>query len=194
MEKSILKLNLYKTQTLILSHIEMSNPSILFLISQILAWVAIVSDIFSFQYKERKKIITFFIISAVCIAIHYLLLGRYVGASIVGLGVVRFFVSYQSTKQYWIYIFSILFIVLFLIFFRDLYDILMLVGIILITVGVFQPDDKKLRLLMMGGTSCIIIYNLMIWSPVWVLLESLFLGSNVVGFWRFYKQKPSIQK
>jgi len=56
-----------------------------FFFSQILAGIAIISDIFSFQFKERKKIIIFFIISAVCIALHYFLLERYVGAFLVSL-------------------------------------------------------------------------------------------------------------
>jgi len=50
------------------------------LISQALAGVAIIADVCSFQFKERKKIILFFMIAASCIALHYFLLERYVAA------------------------------------------------------------------------------------------------------------------
>ena len=49
------------------------------------AGIAIVADVCSFQFKERKKIIIFFMIAASCIALHYVLLERYVAAGIVSI-------------------------------------------------------------------------------------------------------------
>lgn len=160
-----------------------------FLLSQIFAWIAIIADIFSFQFKERKKIILFFMIAAVCIAIHYLLLDRVLAACLLGAGIVRFFVSYHSTQSYWIYIFISIFGVSSFLFYKDIYDIVVFVAMSLITVGVFQKNDKHLRQFMMCGTSLVILYNFLIFSPVGVLLESIFLGSNLVGYYRHYIRK-----
>lgn len=160
-----------------------------FLASQILAGCAIIVDIFSFQFKQRKKIILFFMIAAICIALHYLLLDRVLAACLLWVGIVRFFISYHSTQKYWIYIFISIFGVSSILFYKDIYDAVVFVAMSLITVGVFQKDDKHLRQFMMCGTSLVILYNFLIFSPVGVLLESIFLWSNLVGYYRHYIKK-----
>ena len=160
-----------------------------FFASQVLAGIAIIADIFSFQFKERKKIIIFFIIAASCIAIHYLLLERYVATILVWIGIIRFFVAYHSTWIYWKYIFIAAFCATTIIFYKDYYDILILIAMSLSTIASFKKEDRWLRLFMMGGTSTTISYNLLIFSPVWVLLEWIFLISNIVGYWRYYLKK-----
>jgi len=157
-----------------------------FLASQILAGIAIIADIFSFQFKERKHIIIFFIISASCIALHYFLLERYLAAGLLCIGIIRFYISYHSTWKYWKYIFIVIFTISTAIFYKDVYDIIIYFAFVLITWGVFQKDDKKLRLFLMWGTSSVILYNFLIFSPVWVILESIFLMSNIVGYYRYY--------
>ena len=153
-----------------------------FFASQVLAWIAIIADIFSFQFKERKKIIVFFMIAATCIAAHYFLLERYAATAVVTLGIIRFFVAYHSTWVYWKYIFIALFAVMTYVFFKDWYDIFIFLAMSITTIGVFQKDDRPLRLLMMGGTSTTIIYNFLVFSPIGILLESIFLVSNIIGY------------
>lgn len=160
-----------------------------FLISQLLAGIAIIADICSFQFKERKKIILFFIIAASCIALHYFLLERYVAAGIICIGIVRFFVAYHSTWKYWKYIFIGLFSAVTIVFYKDYYDFLILLAMSLSTIASFRSDDHSLRLFMMGGTITTICYNFLIFSPVGVLLETIFLVSNVIGYYRYYIKK-----
>jgi len=105
-------------------------------------------------------------IAAVCIAIHYLLLDRVLAACLLGVGIIRFFISYHSTQVYWIYIFISIFAVSSLVFYKDVYDIVVFLAMSLITIGVFQKDDKHLRQFMMCGTSFVILYNFLIFSPV----------------------------
>lgn len=162
-----------------------------FLISQILAWIAIIADVFSFQFKERKKIIIFFMIAASCIAAHYFLLERYVAAGIICIWIVRFFVAYHSTWEYWKYIFISIFALITLIFYKDYYDGLIFLAMSLSTIASFRKDDHSLRIFMMGGTLTTICYNFLIFSPVWVLLESIFLWSNLVWYYRHYIKKKN---
>jgi len=157
-----------------------------FLVSQVLAWIAIIADIFSFQFKERKKIIIFFMIAATCIALHYVLLERYVAAGIVSLWIIRFFVAYHSTWKFWKYIFIGLFTCTTIVFYKDYYDFLILISMSLSTIASFRKDDHSLRIFMMWGTLITICYNFLIFSPVWVLLESIFLWSNLVWYYRHY--------
>lgn len=160
-----------------------------FFASQILASFAIIADVFSFQFKERKKIIIFFMIAATCIGLHYLLLERYAAASIIAIWIVRFFVSYHRTDTYLIYVFTVIFAWVTYLFYKDIYDIIIFIWITFVTLWVFQKNDKHLRQFMMCGTSCVIVYNFLIFSPVWVLLESIFLWSNLIGYYRHYIKK-----
>ncbi len=163
--------------------------SLAFFASQILAGIAIIADICSFQFKERKKIIVFFMIAASCIALHYFLLERYVASGIISIGIIRFFVAYHSTWKYWKYIFIGLFSAVTILFYKDYYDILILFAMSLSTIASFRKDDHSLRLFMIWGTLTTIAYNFLIFSPVWVLLEAIFLGSNLVGYYRHYIRK-----
>ncbi len=161
----------------------------IFLFSQVFAGIAIISDIFSFQFKKREAIITCFLISASCISVHYALLERYSAAIIIGIWIVRFFISLKSTHKYWIFFFIFFYSLATYIFFKDIYDFLILFALSFSTIASFQKDDKVLRYFMSWGTLITIFYNFLIFSPVWVLLESIFLWSNLVGFYRHYIRK-----
>jgi len=150
------------------------------------AGIATISNLLSFQFKERKHIILFFLISVSCITIHYILLWRIAAATVLWLSILRFFIAYKSTSKYWIYIFILAFILSTLLLFKDSYDFILLLASSLITIAAFQKNDLYLRIWMMVGTTIFISYNLLIWSPIWVLLESVFLWSNFIWYYRHY--------
>lgn len=163
--------------------------TISFLLSQVFAGIAIISDVLSFQFKERKKILIFFIISAFCIALQYVFLERYVPALIWFLAVIRFFISYHSSDKRWILLFIPASVVITYVFFKDYLDLLILLASILSTLSVFQKNDQHLRIIMMWATSCFIIYNTIIFTPLGLLLESIFLWSNLIWYYRHYIKK-----
>ncbi len=160
-----------------------------FLFSQIFAGIATISNLLSFQFKDRKHIILFFILSVSCIAIHYILLWRIAAAVVLSISIVRFFVAYKSTWKYWIPIFILFFTIITLIWFKDYYDFILLLASSFITIAAFQKNDLHLRLFMMVGTTIFIVYNTLIWSPIWVLLEFIFFLSNLIGYYRYYLKK-----
>ena len=160
-----------------------------FLISQILAGIAIVTDIVSFQFKERKHIILFFIVAGVCMGLHYFLLARYVAAALVAIWIVRFICSYYSTQWYWKYIFITLFAIATAFFYKDYYDLLIFAAMSISTVSSFRKDDYSLRVLMMLATAVAILYNILILSPIGTTLQVVFLVSNFIGYYRFYYKK-----
>ncbi len=160
-----------------------------FIMSQVFAWTAIISDICSFQFKERKKILIFFIISSFCIALQYIFLERYVPAIIWFLAVFRFFVSYHTSNKKWMLLFVPASFFITFLFYKDYLDLLILCASLLSTVSVFQQEDQHLRIIMMWATSCFIIYNLIIFTPLWLVLECIFLSSNIVWYYRHYIKK-----
>jgi len=160
-----------------------------FIASQAARLIAMVFDFLSFQYKKRELMFLMLIISSALISSHYFLLGRIAAGFIVMVSVLRFTTCYFTTDKRWLYIFLILnaFIVLFR--YNDIYDLIILFGMTVFIIGNFQKDDRKMRKMMMVGTSAIVLYNLIIFSPMGFIGEALFLGSNFIGYYRHFLRK-----
>jgi hypothetical protein len=61
-------------------------------------------------------------------------------------------------------------------------------------IGNFQKDNKLMRKMMMWWTFLIVVYNLLIPSPMGALNEAVFLTSNFIGYRRFYLRKQEKNK
>ena len=70
-------------------------------------------------------------------------------------------------------------------------SILTCCGSIFGTVGSFSQNDTQLRRFMFIGTSLWLLNNIVIGSPAAVIMEALFITSNLVGYYRFY-MKPAL--
>ncbi|MGV8162384.1 MAG: YgjV family protein [Candidatus Nanoarchaeia archaeon] len=163
--------------------IELNTP---FIISQVLVLIAMVFDFMSFQFKERKKLFLCFIISAALISAHYFLLGKTVAGIIIFFSVLRFITCIFTTDKKFLALFIALNTIALIFTYQNAYDIIIYLGSCVIILGNFQKKDKNLRRIMMVGTSLIIIYNALIFSPMGVVLETSFLISNILGYYRFY--------
>ena len=78
--------------------------------------------------------------------------------------------------------------------YKELFDLIIYIGIIIIIVGNFQANNKLMRKLMMVGTAIIILYNTIIFSPMGIVAEGLFLTSNFIGYYRHYLRNKKINE
>ena len=62
---------------------------------------------------------------------------------------------------------------------------------ILITTGSFNHNDKFLRLMMISGGTLWIIHNFILGSPVGLIVETVFVVSSCIGYYRFYIAKKT---
>jgi hypothetical protein len=69
-------------------------------------------------------------------------------------------------------------------------NLVALLASLLMSFTSFQDTDRTLRLWMMVGTTAWLTHNVLIDSPAAIMLESFILGSNLLGFWRFYIKSP----
>ena len=161
----------------------------LFVISQILVGIAICFDLLSFQLKKRTHIVLCLSVSGFFIATHFLLLEKWTAAILMVIAVARYVVSYYSTSKILLALFVTCSIVGTVFTFQGVLSILSCLGSIFQTLGAFSNNDKKLRLLMIVGTSFWLCHNYLADSPVAVLMEILFLSSNFIGYYRFYFRK-----
>ena len=157
-----------------------------FIISQILIVGAMLFDFLSFQFKERKKTMLCLIISSCFIATHYLLLDQLASGVMVCFSIARFIVAYFSTDKRWLLLFIGLNTISLFRTYETALDLLFFIGLTIFIIGNFQADNKRMRQFMMCGTSLIIIYNILIPSPMGALNEAIFLTSNIIGYRRFY--------
>ena len=167
--------------------IELTFP---FILSQILVAIAMIFDILSFQFKDRKKILLPLIISSCLISAHYFLLSQLTAGILVFFSALRLSTAYISTNKKFLYGFIALNTLTLLLTYSAVLDIIFYVGSILIIIGNFQTNTKYLRLIMMAGTILIIIYNGLIFTPVGIILETVFLISNIIGYYRHHLRKP----
>lgn len=160
-----------------------------FLISQILIGFAFLSDLASFQFKKRETTLLFFFISATLIATHYFLLGAIAGGLIIGVSALRFLTGVFTTSKYPKYFFLVLVLGIGIYTFESLVDVLPVITGVFGTLATFQKNEKHLRYFMMVASIAIIAYNVLVFTPAGIALETFFLGSNLLSYWRFYMRK-----
>jgi len=158
------------------------------MISQILMIFASFFDIIWMQFKARKLIYSTFVISAIFISFHYYFLDQIIASLVTLLSVFRFITCYFTTNKKFMYLFLILNLMVIILNFSDFSDILLLFWISIFIIWNFQEWWKIMRKLMMIWTFFIIIYNLIIFTPMWVIIESIFLISNIVWYYKHFSK------
>lgn len=157
-----------------------------FFLSQLLIGIAIIFDLASFQFKERRHIVGCLCIAGVLISSHFILLQQYTAAGLMMVAVIRYFLSIFTTSKLIMLIFIICSLLLTTLTYTGVVSLLSCIGAVIQTVAAFNQNDKKLRQLMIVGTSFWLFHNYLVESPMAVIMEALFIGSNLVGYYRFY--------
>jgi hypothetical protein len=165
-----------------------------FIISQVLVFIAMIFDFLSLQFKKRQHIFLNLIVSASLISVHYFLLNKVAAGVIIFFSVIRFITCYFTTNKKFLYGFIALNTISLFFTYMEVFDLIIYFGLLFIIVGNFQEDTKRMRQLMMIGTSTLIVYNFIIFSPMAVVVEASFLISNIIGYYRHHiRRKVHLQ-
>ncbi|MCB5361386.1 YgjV family protein [Vibrio lentus] len=163
-----------------------------FYLSQVLVAIAICFDLLSFQFKERKKIVTCLFFAGVLISSHFILLEQWTAASLMIIATIRYLTSVFSTSPKFKYLFCSMSLVATAFTYSGLISVLSCCASVFQTFAAFNKDDRRLRELMIIGTSFWLVHNYLIGSPTAVVMEALFICSNLVGYYRFYFRKSAV--
>lgn len=163
-----------------------------FVISQVLVAIAIIFDLISFQFKDRKQIVTCLFFAGTLISSHFILLEQWTAASLMVIATTRYLVSVFSTAAWLKYLFCTAALVATGATYAGLVSLISCTASISQTFAAFHNDDRRLRELMMFGTSLWIVHNILVGSPTAVVLEILFLSSNLVGYYRYYLKDKAV--
>jgi hypothetical protein len=157
-----------------------------FAVSQVLAGVAFALGMASFQFKPRKHILWCWFASAFFNALHFLVLGQITAAVLIFTTSVRFLTASFTTDRRLMYFFMTVLLAGFLITFKTPVSLLAIGAALLGTWGAFQSDDRRIRIALVVCSASWIFHNTLVGSPVAALMETAFMLSNLVGWWRFY--------
>ncbi|EGR0710847.1 YgjV family protein [Vibrio alginolyticus] len=163
-----------------------------FFLSQILVAIAIGFDLMSFQFKDRQKIVTCLFFAGTLISSHFILLGQWTAASLMVIATIRYLVSVFSTSSKLKYLFCTASVVSTALTYSGLVSVISCFASIFQTVAAFNKDDRRLREFMIVGTALWLTHNYLIGSPTAVVMEVLFISSNLIGYYRYYFKGSAI--
>ena len=157
-----------------------------FLLSQILVSITLIIECFAMQLGNKDRILALLSISCFFNSLHYFLLDQPTAGYIFLFSSIRFLISIKWKSQ-WIAAGALcvsLFITIYT--YIGILSILGFIGTIFITTGSFSKNDKVLRALMIIGGCVWLIHNVILWTPIGILLETVFVVSSLVGYYRYY--------
>ncbi|MGV2986583.1 YgjV family protein [Vibrio sp. E150_011] len=161
-----------------------------FIASQILVGIAALCDVISFQFKSRHKLLLTLFISALFIAAHFALLEEWTAACLLIVGACRYLAGIFTSDPRMKWLFYSATLLGTAVTFSGLTSILSCIGSLFHTKASFSHNDKIMRWLMVIGTVVWGIHDVIVGSPVAVLLDVLFILSSVVGYYRIHIKKP----
>lgn len=162
-----------------------------FLISQILAVGTLIAGMAAFQFRERTVILRGWFVAALFGSAHFWFLGAYEACLLVGVTALRFLVSSFTTDRRAYFFFMALALAGFVFTYQSLLSLLPLAATLVGTWGSFQGTDRAVRWSMFGAQACWVTFNIIIWSPVAILVEVMFFSSNLIGMLRHKKAQET---
>lgn len=148
----------------------------------------------AFQFKSRRSILWCWFASSFFNALHFIVLGQATAGVLNLITTIRFLVAAHTTNKKFMYFFMALLLLGFVFTFKSPLNLLPLLATMAGTYGAFQSDDRRIRVVMVTCALTWIVHNTLAGSPVAVLMETSFLLSNLVGWWRFYSFRGEDRK
>lgn len=164
-----------------------------FLLSQALVSIALFFDAGSQQFKQRHYLISAQAFAAVLIAWHFFLINADTAGYMFGLAAIRLSISLKWRNKTILYFFLACAVITAAYSYNGYLTLFSCAASLLMTISSFAHTDKQLRHFMIMGSSIWLIHNILVLSPVAILMELLFFGSAVLGYYRFYWRGRSQQ-
>lgn len=161
-----------------------------FVLSQILIGIVFFVDLASFQFRHRSHVLLCLAIAGFLIGVHFWLLEAHTAAILGWIASLRFLTAIFSRSRWLLLLFLSAVLLNAAFTWAGVLTLLAAGGSLLSTTASFLARDREFRLLMMCSSLVWIAHNVLAVTPAAVILESFFLGSNILGYYRFYAGKP----
>lgn len=157
--------------------------------------IAVILAIIAYQCKGRTKLL---IVQSVCSAfwvLYFLMLGAFIGMAMNFFNVIRNLVFSQKDKhkwannRAWLYVFLAIILTFCVLTFNNWYDIISIVGTVILTVGNFCSSKKTILILSLIGSPLWVVYGLFAGSYVGVASDTLNIFAILFALIKFKKQE-----
>lgn len=163
-----------------------------FMLSQLIAAISFCSDLIAFYLPKRVYVLRTLALSTFLLSVHFLLLGQHSSAAMMFLACIRFLVATRSTDKRLVYFFLLAALASCALTWQGTTDLLPLGGSLMLTWAAFQTNDIRMRLFTMGGSLFWITNNIVVQSPVAILMESTFFLSTLVSMMRIQRREKKL--
>ena len=155
-----------------------------FLLSQMLAGISFLLDISAFHFQRRAITLTLLTSSTSLLAIHFYLLDQHAAAGLMIIAACRYATAIVTFHRWVMWGFMLGSLLCSIYLWQNLSSILPLMGSLLMTFASFQKRSGKLRGYTLCGSLCWLLNNVIVGSPVAVIMELAFSGSILAAWWR----------
>jgi hypothetical protein len=157
-----------------------------FALSQVLVAFAFAFSVCAFQFSNQRVVRAGLMFATSALAAHFWLLDLHTAAVAAAIAGLRFFIAIFWRNNRLFYLFITLVLINAVVTYTGLLTILASVGTSFATWAAFRQSDREFRVYMMCASTVMISHNLLAHTPAAVALESFFLCSNLVAYYRLY--------
>ena len=161
-----------------------------FIAAQIIGFIGTGLLVFSYQFKESKKLFIVQMFSNIAYILHFFMLGAFSGSINIAIALVRNFVLINSGKgwarnKYWLWLFISLHIMVTIFTYQDMFSLLPCIGMVAITIASWTRNGKKIRMTnIFVNSPSWLIYDIYTVSYSGIVCEVLTLLSVIISFFR----------
>ena len=168
-------------------------------IAQAVSLLGLACNVASYQQKKKRTLILCQLFGGLLFTLHFLMLGKHIGAMMNGIGMIRAVVfsigfSGKRVERIWMGVFIVLFLACYPLSFVIsgqeigawimLVELLPVISMCLSTVSFTMSNAGKIRLLSLICSPLWLVYNIVGHSLGGVLCELLAIGSIILGIIR----------
>ena len=162
-----------------------------FILSQVLAGMSFLLDVSAFHFQRRAITLSLLTSSTSLLAIHFYLLGQSAAAGLMIIAACRYAIAMVTCHKWAMWGFMAGSLLCSAWLWRDIWSLLPLVASLLMTFASFQKQRDKLRGYTLCGSLCWLLNNVIVGSPVAVIMELAFSGSILAAWWRHFAIRRS---
>ncbi len=163
----------------------------MFILAQILSFIAMLTNMIAVQLKTKKHILLTIVVSNLLFVISYILLGAYVGALICGIVAIEIIINTiledkgNTTPKSLIIVYLIISIILGITTFNGFVDLLPILASILFIFTLRQSKEKYVRLLILGNLTSWIIYDFFVKAYLAGISDLFVISSTITAIYRY---------
>lgn len=165
---------------------------------QIVGFVAVGWSLFIFLQKNRSRLLCFKLVADFLWILHFFLIGGYSAMVTTGIAVFRelLFLNRDKKKSLqsplWVVLFVFLYAVSAALTWKNGFSLLPAIGVSLSTIGFWNRDVTRIRLLGLGNSLCMFVYGLAMGSVATVINEVITVFTIVFATVRLHWARRKI--